>query len=187
MCICPYAYFTSPKSACRHIVDETVKKWGRIDILVNNAALQDKKVDKFEEIGRERLERTFHTNILAYFTIAQHAVKHMKKGSAIINVASVQAYQPEPGILDYACTKVSVAARGSAVSHIHQQSANYPGGLIASPIMGCQDISLCAFALVNCRSARKVYIKTAAEQRMVFEHMGHDELLRHLFVLCREP
>ena len=93
---------------CRHIVDETVKKWGRIDILVNNAALQDKKVDKFEEIGRERLERTFHTNILAYFTIAQNAVKHMQKGSAIINVASVQAYQPEPGILDYACTKVGL-------------------------------------------------------------------------------
>lgn len=105
---------------CRHIVDETVKKWGRIDILVNNAALQGKKVDKFEEIDRERLERTFHTNILAYFTIAQHAVKHMQKGSAIINVASVQAYTPEPGILDYACTKVSLAppsicklARGS--------------------------------------------------------------------------
>ena len=100
-----------PPSDCRHIVDETVKKWGRIDLLVNNAALQDKKVDKFEEIGRERLERTFHTNILAYFTIAQHAVKHMQKGSAIINVASVQAYQPEPGILDYACTKVSSAGR----------------------------------------------------------------------------
>ena len=88
-------------------MDETVKKWGRIDILVNNAAFQDKLVDKFEEISRDRLERTFHTNILAYFTIAQHAVKHMKKGSAIINTASVQAYQPEPGILDYACTKVS--------------------------------------------------------------------------------
>ena len=88
-------------------MEETVKKWGRIDILVNNAAWQDKKVDKFEEISRERLERTFHTNILAYFTIAQNAVKHMKKGSAIINIASVQAYQPEPGILDYACTKVS--------------------------------------------------------------------------------
>ncbi len=95
--------------AGRHIVDETVKKWGRIDILVNNAALQGKLVDKFEEIDRARLERTFHTNILAYFTIAQNAVKHMSKGSAIINIASVQAYQPEPGILDYACTKVSSA------------------------------------------------------------------------------
>lgn len=96
------------EAQCKHIVDETVKKWGRIDLLVNNAAFQDKLVEKFEDISRERLERTFHTNILAYFTIAQNAAKHIPKGGAIINVASVQAYQPEPGILDYASTKGAI-------------------------------------------------------------------------------
>ena len=48
----------------RKIVEETVSKWGRIDVLVNNAAFQGKLVEKFEDIDRSRLERTFHTNIL---------------------------------------------------------------------------------------------------------------------------
>lgn len=96
------------EAQCKKIVEETVSKWGRIDVLVNNAAFQGKLVEKFEDIERSRLERTFHTNILAYFSIAQAAAKHMPKGSAIINVASVQAYQPEPGILDYASTKGAI-------------------------------------------------------------------------------
>ena len=54
----------SPILACRKIVEETVSKWGRIDVLVNNAAFQGKLVEKFEDIDRSRLERTFHTNIL---------------------------------------------------------------------------------------------------------------------------
>lgn len=53
---------------CRKIVDETVSKWGRIDVLVNNAAFQGKLVEKFEDIERSRLERTFHTNILVSLT-----------------------------------------------------------------------------------------------------------------------
>lgn len=96
------------EAQCKKIVEETVSKWGRIDVLVNNAAFQGKLVEKFEDITRERLERTYHTNILAYFSIAQAAAKHIPKGGAIINVASVQAYQPEPGILDYATTKGAI-------------------------------------------------------------------------------
>ena len=65
-----------------------------------------KDVDKFEDITRERLEFTFHTNILAYFSVAQAAVPHIPKGGAIINIASIQGYQPSFGVLDYACTKV---------------------------------------------------------------------------------
>lgn len=85
---------------------ETVGKFGQLDVLVNNASFQGKDVEKFEDITRERLEFTFHSNILAYFTVAQAAVPHMPKGSAIININSIQGYQPSFGVLDYACTKV---------------------------------------------------------------------------------
>ena len=69
--------------------------------------ISGKDVEKFEDITRERLEFTFHSNILAYFSVAQAAVPHIPKGGAIININSIQGYQPAFGVLDYACTKVS--------------------------------------------------------------------------------
>lgn len=62
----------------------------------------------FTEIDRDRLERTFNVNIVAYMSVAAKAVKHMSKGSAIINVCSIQAFQPMSGILDYASTKGAI-------------------------------------------------------------------------------
>ena len=93
---------------CKRIVDEAVATFGRIDILVNNAAYQDKNVDSFLEIDAERLDRTFRVNILGMFNLTRNAVPHMKKGSAIINTSSIQAYQPSASILDYAATKGAI-------------------------------------------------------------------------------
>jgi hypothetical protein len=98
----------SVEAHCRKLVEDTVKRFGRIDILVNNAAFQGHSVEKFEEIDAERLELTFRTNILAMFHLVRHALPHMKPGATIINTASVQAYQPSAGILDYASTKGAI-------------------------------------------------------------------------------
>jgi hypothetical protein len=96
------------ESVCRRLIEDTVKRFGRIDVLVNNAAWQGKAVEKFEEITAERLERTFRTNVLAMFHLVRYALPHMKEGASIINVASIQAYQPKPSILDYASTKGAI-------------------------------------------------------------------------------
>ena len=87
-----------------------MSKWGQLDVLVNNASFQGKAVEKFEEITRERMEFTFHSNILNYMSTTQAAIKHMKSGSTIINITSIQGYSPSPAVLDYSCTKVSTMA-----------------------------------------------------------------------------
>jgi NAD(P)-dependent dehydrogenase (short-subunit alcohol dehydrogenase family) len=93
---------------CQKLIHGAVERFGRIDILVNNAAAQGKAVERFEEIDAERVEHTFRTNIVSMFHLVRHALPHMKAGASIINVASIQAYQPSAPILDYAATKGAI-------------------------------------------------------------------------------
>jgi NAD(P)-dependent dehydrogenase (short-subunit alcohol dehydrogenase family) len=97
------------EGTCRKIVDQTVRELGKIDILVNNAAEQHRQ-DSIDKISSEQLERTFRTNIFSFFYMTKMAMKHLKKGSAIINTASVTAYKGSPKLLDYSSTKGAIVA-----------------------------------------------------------------------------
>jgi NAD(P)-dependent dehydrogenase (short-subunit alcohol dehydrogenase family) len=92
---------------CQNIVDRVVKEFGKIDILVNNAAFQWEEHD-FEKITPEQLEHTFRVNIFAYFWMAQAALKHMKNGSVIINTGSVTAMEGNESLVDYSATKGAI-------------------------------------------------------------------------------
>ena len=92
---------------CRSIVDRTVQEFGRIDILVNNAAHQD-TFENIEDITDGEWQRTFATNIHAMFYLAKAAVPHMGAGGAIINTASINADMPNPTLLAYATTKGAI-------------------------------------------------------------------------------
>ena len=94
---------------CRKVVEETVNTFGRIDILVNNAAEQYVSTD-LTEINEEQLERVFRTNIFSYFLTTKYAIKHMGEGSCIINTSSVNAYKGNPKLLDYTATKGAIVA-----------------------------------------------------------------------------
>jgi NAD(P)-dependent dehydrogenase (short-subunit alcohol dehydrogenase family) len=94
---------------CKRVIEKTVKQFGRLDIVVNNAAEQHPK-EKLEEITEEQLERTFRTNIFAQFFLTKAALPHLKKGSAIINTASVTAYRGSDHLLDYSATKGAIVA-----------------------------------------------------------------------------
>jgi NAD(P)-dependent dehydrogenase (short-subunit alcohol dehydrogenase family) len=92
---------------CREVVSRTIAAFGRIDVLVNNAAYQ-MDYDSIEEITDDEWDRTFDVNIGAMFRLVKAALPHMKRGSAIVNTTSVNADKPRPTLLPYATTKGAI-------------------------------------------------------------------------------
>ena len=97
------------KAFCVEMVEQTVKAFGGIDILVNNAAFQVHTAT-FEDLSEEHFDETLKTNLYGYFFVAQAAAKHMKPGSAIINTGSVTGIEGSPQLLDYSMTKGGIHA-----------------------------------------------------------------------------
>jgi NAD(P)-dependent dehydrogenase (short-subunit alcohol dehydrogenase family) len=92
---------------CRRIVERAVEEFGKIDVLVNNAAHQ-MTVNGIADVSSDLLDRTFKTNIYAMFWLCRAALPHMQEGGSIINVGSIQAYQPSPTLLPYSATKGAI-------------------------------------------------------------------------------
>ena len=94
---------------CRELVEQTVKEFGSLDILVNNAAEQHPQ-KSIEDIDADQLLRTFRTNIFSMFYLTKAALPHLKAGSAVINTASITAYRGAPDLLDYSSTKGAIVS-----------------------------------------------------------------------------
>jgi len=92
---------------CKRLVERAVKEFGKIDVLVNNAAFQMSR-EGIEDISSEEFDRTFKTNVYAMFWLCKAAVPHMPKGGAVINTASIQADTPGAPLLPYAATKAAI-------------------------------------------------------------------------------
>jgi NAD(P)-dependent dehydrogenase (short-subunit alcohol dehydrogenase family) len=92
---------------CNEAVNKAIQEFGRIDVLVNNAATQFES-DTLEQISTDNMIRTFQTNIFSMFWITKAALPHMANGSAIVNTTSVTAYRGSPQLIDYSATKGAI-------------------------------------------------------------------------------
>lgn len=94
---------------CRSAISQTVEEFGRLDILVNNAAYQQ-HLNGLEELSEEQWDHTFRTNIYGYFRMAKAALPHLKAGSCIINTGSITGLEGSGGLIDYSATKGAIHA-----------------------------------------------------------------------------
>ncbi len=96
-------------SFCKKAIQKIIQKFGGINIIVNNAAIQFPK-EKVEDISAKQLHETFETNIYPFFYVVQASIKHLKKGDTIINTTSVTAYRGSEHLLDYSSTKGAIVS-----------------------------------------------------------------------------
>lgn len=101
---------------CAAIVDRAVAEFGRVDVLVSNAAYQMSNDDGVTALSTEQFDRVFKTNVYAMFWLCKAAVPHMRPGSSIITTSSIQAQSPSPELLDYASTKGAIVTFTKALS-----------------------------------------------------------------------
>ncbi|PYJ26602.1 MAG: NAD(P)-dependent oxidoreductase [Verrucomicrobia bacterium] len=118
---------------CQRAVELTMKEFGKIDILVNNAAEQHLR-ESIEKITEKELERTFRTNIFSFFFMTKAAMKHLKKGAAIINTTSVTAYKGNPELLDYSSTKGAITTFTRSLSQALADKGIRVNGVAPGPI-----------------------------------------------------
>ncbi len=110
-----FAGDVADQDVCRKVVDETVATFGKLDILVNNAAEQHPQ-KRFEDVTQQQWEKTFRTNVFGMFQMTQAALQHLGKGASIINTTSVTAYKGNPMLIDYSSTKGAIVGFTRALS-----------------------------------------------------------------------
>lgn len=123
----------SDEGHARSLIKKVIEAFGRLDILVNNAAHQA-TIARIEDITTEEWDLTFRTNVYATFFLSQEAIPHMEPGSAIINTTSIQSTDPSPGLLVYASTKGAISNLTSGLAAMVADRGIRVNGIAPGPI-----------------------------------------------------
>jgi NAD(P)-dependent dehydrogenase (short-subunit alcohol dehydrogenase family) len=123
----------SESKHCKKIVSKTIEEFGKVDVLVNNAAIQFPQ-ENLEDISDEQLQKTFATNIFSFFYLTREALPHMAKGSTIINSSSVTAYRGSNHLLDYSSTKGAIVSFTRSLSENLAPKGIRVNGVAPGPI-----------------------------------------------------
>jgi NAD(P)-dependent dehydrogenase (short-subunit alcohol dehydrogenase family) len=121
------------RAHCRELVKKTVDAFGRVDVLVNNAAYQ-MSYDSLEDISDDEWDKTFSTNVGAMFRIIKAALPHMQPGSSIINTTSVNADMPSPSLIAYATTKGAIQNFTGGLAQLLAAKGIRANGVAPGPI-----------------------------------------------------
>ncbi|WHX24704.1 SDR family oxidoreductase [Virgibacillus halodenitrificans] len=121
------------QSFCESAVTETLDKYKKIDILINNAAEQHPQ-GKFLDITSEQLEKTFRTNVFSMFYITKAVLANLKEGSSIINTSSITAYQGSKDLIDYSATKGAITSFTRSLSEELAEKGIRVNGVAPGPI-----------------------------------------------------
>ncbi|HEX3841753.1 MAG TPA: SDR family oxidoreductase [Acidimicrobiales bacterium] len=98
----------SEQTGCQRVIEETARRFGRIDVLVSNAAYQMSKDDGLAGIAPEQFDHTLRTNVYALYWLCRAALPHLPPGASVITTSSIQGFQPSPHLLDYATSKGAI-------------------------------------------------------------------------------
>ncbi|MGY2003036.1 SDR family oxidoreductase [Blastococcus sp. SYSU DS1024] len=123
----------SDRAHCKTIIPKAVEEFGRVDILVNNAAFQMSH-DSLEEISDEEWDFTVATNLSAMFTLTKDAIPHMQPGASIINSSSVNSDNPSPNLIAYAMTKAGIANFTASLAQLYAEKGIRANSVAPGPI-----------------------------------------------------
>ena len=118
---------------CCRMIDSTFDEFGRLNVLVNNAAFQITH-EKIDEWTTEEFARAFHTNVFAMFYLCKAAMPRMQPGSSIINTASIEAYDPKPPLLGYAATKAAIVNFTKALGKMTEKTGIRVNAVAPGPV-----------------------------------------------------
>lgn len=118
---------------CKQVISEVIEEFGKLDVLVNNAAEQHVQ-KSLRDITAEQLEKTFRTNVFSMFHLTKAALDHLKPGASIINTTSITAFRGEPSLIDYSSTKGAILAFTRALSGSLAKEGIRVNGVAPGPI-----------------------------------------------------
>jgi len=121
------------KIFCQQLVEQTLRTFGRLNVLVNNAAFQ-RTHEKLEDIPEDEFDATFRTNVYATFFLTQAALPKMKPGGVVLNTCSIEAYQPAESLVAYAATKSALVSLTKSFAKLAMKSGVRVNGVAPGPV-----------------------------------------------------
>jgi len=121
------------ESFCESLIDQAIQKFGRLDILINNAAYQQSR-DTLEEFSTEVFDRVFKTNVYATFWLSRAAVPKMTPGGSIINTVSIQGYTPSPELLPYSASKSALLGMTKGLAKLAMKNGVRVNAVAPGPV-----------------------------------------------------